>query len=378
MTRCPWTAGGDRLAADCVSAYRARHNEPNGDERMCIRIAASAAIAAASLFLAPVDCADAADGDQQFASLGNCELESGGVIRECRIGYRTWGKLNDGKSNAILMPTWFNGRSEDLAFMVGPDFLDPDRYFILALDALANGVSSSPSNSRVQAGEVFPAVSVGDMVDAHHRVVTEVFGMRKAYAVVGLSMGAMQAFEWSVRMPDFAAKMVAVIGSPRLAAFDLATWETYGRILALYRMCQCDAAAEALAGLSMVSSVPDRLNSELDRGAVAAEIAKRGRARRARFEALAATWDTERQLRAMVAHDITRRFGGDMTAAAKSVKAKSLIVVSADDRVVTPGPSLEFAKLMRAETFVLDANCGHGDPWCAPEVFAKAVKDFLN
>ena len=50
--------------------------------------------------------------EQQFARLGDFKLESGEVIRDCRIGYRTFGKLNDDKSNAILFPTWAGGTSE--------------------------------------------------------------------------------------------------------------------------------------------------------------------------------------------------------------------------------------------------------------------------
>ena len=47
----------------------------------------------------------AQDGQQQFASLGDFKLESGEAIRDCRLGYRTFGQLNSDKSNAILFPT---------------------------------------------------------------------------------------------------------------------------------------------------------------------------------------------------------------------------------------------------------------------------------
>ena len=50
----------------------------------------------------------AQDGQQQFASLGDFKLESGEAIRDCRLGYRTFGQLNSDKSNAILFPTWSN------------------------------------------------------------------------------------------------------------------------------------------------------------------------------------------------------------------------------------------------------------------------------
>jgi homoserine acetyltransferase len=51
----------------------------------------------------------------KFGELGDFKLESGAFIRDCRIGYRTLGKLNDDKSNVVLFPTWFTGSSEQLA-----------------------------------------------------------------------------------------------------------------------------------------------------------------------------------------------------------------------------------------------------------------------
>ena len=62
----------------------------------------------------------AQDGQQQFASLGDFKLESGEAIRDCRLGYRTFGQLNSDKSNAILFPTWFTGTTAQLVELVGP------------------------------------------------------------------------------------------------------------------------------------------------------------------------------------------------------------------------------------------------------------------
>src|SRR5271155_4788943 len=90
-----------------------------------------------------------AGGDLQFAELGNCKLDSGQQITGCRLGYRTWGKLNADGSNAVLFPTWFTGTSAQLGGNVGAHKLvDPAKYFMIAVDALGDGVSSSPSNSK--------------------------------------------------------------------------------------------------------------------------------------------------------------------------------------------------------------------------------------
>jgi pimeloyl-ACP methyl ester carboxylesterase len=54
-----------------------------------------------------------------------------------------------------------------------------------------------------------------------------------------------------------------------------------------------------------------------------------------------------------------------------------LIIVGDDDRVVTPQPARAIASLIDAQMLELDEDCGHGDPWCAPDIFAQAVSEFL-
>src|SRR6266581_6328610 len=99
------------------------------------------------VLLSPV-CALAADGDQQIAQLHTCKLASGRQIDDCFLGYRTWGTLNADQSNAILWPSWFSGNSNNIAQFVGADkIIDPAKFFLIAVDALGDGVSSSPSNS---------------------------------------------------------------------------------------------------------------------------------------------------------------------------------------------------------------------------------------
>src|SRR6267143_6366606 len=102
--------------------------------------------------------------DLRFAQLGDFKVESGEVIRDCRVGYRTFGKLNDAKSNAILFPTWASGTTEQLQSNIGVGKLvDDSKYFVVAIDALSNGVSSSPSNSNLQPRMSFPRLTIHDM-----------------------------------------------------------------------------------------------------------------------------------------------------------------------------------------------------------------------
>ena len=93
-------------------------------------------------------CGSAAAQEIKFAPLGDFRLESGETIRNLQMGYRTIGTLNADKSNAILWPTWFTGTSEQLLQFVGPEkLLDTSKYFVILVDALGDGATSSPSNS---------------------------------------------------------------------------------------------------------------------------------------------------------------------------------------------------------------------------------------
>jgi homoserine O-acetyltransferase/O-succinyltransferase len=163
----------------------------------------------------------------QFAALGDFKLENGKTIKDCRIGYRTFGKLNTEKSNAVLVTTWAGGTTEQLKSSITTGGLvDPAKYFVILIDALGNGVSSSPSNSKLQSRMKFPEFTLHDTVNTQHEVLTKILKLNNLRAVMGVSMGGMQTFEWLFAYPNFANKAIPIVGSPQLAPYDLVHWQT--------------------------------------------------------------------------------------------------------------------------------------------------------
>src|SRR4249919_3393647 len=83
---------------------------------------------------------------QQVASLPDFTTSAGISIPACKQAYTLLGRLNADRSNAILIPTWFGGKSREL-IGIASGIIDTTKYFVILADALGNGISSSPSNT---------------------------------------------------------------------------------------------------------------------------------------------------------------------------------------------------------------------------------------
>jgi len=320
----------------------------------------------------------AAQSEQKFAELGDFKLESGEVIRSCRLGYRTFGKLNADKSNAILFPTWFSGTSEQLAGNFGKGKLvDDAKFFVIAVDAIGNGVSSSPSNARSQAGEASPRFTIRDMVNAEYQLVTKEFGIKRLYAVMGISMGGMQTFEWMVAYPKMMEKAVPIVGTTHQTAYDLLLWSTELKAIEEARKLDTseNAGAEMVGRIhALALSTPAYRNSATPPKEFQSFIEKEEQNHLRTFKAD----DWASQLRAMMAHNVSLRFDGSMSKAAEAVKAKTLIVVARQDMMVNPDPAAEFARLVNAQIFEVNNACGHVYAACEGGLVNAAVAKFLN
>ncbi|MGV3713597.1 alpha/beta fold hydrolase [Pseudolysinimonas sp.] len=168
--------------------------------------------------------------DYRLISIGRLELEEGGVLPDCQLAVRTWGTLSPDRDNAILITTWYSGTHQVWAdaYIGAGHALDPERYFLVAVNQIGNGLSTSPHNTPDDSISMsrFPKVRIGDDVVAQERLLREHFGIDRLALVVGGSMGAQQTYEWAVRFPDKVLRAAPIAGTAQNTPHDFLFTET--------------------------------------------------------------------------------------------------------------------------------------------------------
>src|ERR671915_475600 len=161
--------------------------------------------------------------DHELFELGDVVLQEGATLRDAKLAYKTYGTLNDDKSNAIVYPTWYSGRHWENEWLIGEGMaLDPTEHFIIVPNMLGNGLSSSPSNTPPPYDRArFPNVTMYDNVRAQHRLVTEYFGIETLPLVTGWSMGAGQTYQWAVSFPDMVERACPFCGSSKTSEHNI-------------------------------------------------------------------------------------------------------------------------------------------------------------
>lgn len=331
--------------------------------------------------LAAMAQSESARSPQQFAELGEFKLQSGAVIHDFRLGYRTLGKLNAERSNAILWPTWLGGRSADILKYIGPGrVVDDSKYFVILVDAIGDGVSISPSNSAAQPRMQFPQFTIRDMIESEHQFLTGVLHISHLRAVMGISMGGMQTFEWVAAYPDFVDLGIPIVGSPQSTSYDKLLWTS--QIDALESdpawnggdgnapMTRGFAIYNEIGSMNLTS--PEyrvRHTSPAEFGTFLASTTRGGGTASAASNAI-------RQRQAIIALDIPSEYGVPLGEIAKRIRAKLLVIVSPEDHTVNPDPARTVAASLAAPVVLMDSPCGHLSPDCVP--IGPVVSRFLE
>ena len=185
--------------------------------------------------------------EKQTFELENFTTQGGEIIPEVSVGWEAYGELNEARDNAILITHFFSGTShaagryetegEPTGYwdaIIGPGKpLDTDEYYIIASDTLVNlnahdpnVTTTGPASINPDTGEPwgmdFPVVTIRDFVEVQRELLVSQ-GIDSLHAVMGASMGALQAFEWASAYPDRVERLIPVIGGGVADPWLLAT-----------------------------------------------------------------------------------------------------------------------------------------------------------
>ncbi len=176
-------------------------------------------------------------------------LKSGASVESYDLVYETYGTLNAAKSNAVLVCHALNAAHHVAGYyaddptnvgwwdnMIGPGKpLDTNRFFVIGVNNLggcfgSTGPASTNPKTGKPYGASFPVVTVEDWVAAQARLADRL-GIQRFAAVMGGSLGAMQALQWSVTFPDRIANAIVVAAAPKLSAQNIAFNEVARRAI---------------------------------------------------------------------------------------------------------------------------------------------------
>lgn len=326
-------------------------------------------------------------GNRRFVSLTDRRpfaLEGGGLLVDAQVAYETFGTLNDDASNAILVchaltgdshvagvagdghptPGWWSG-------LVRPGgAIDLDRWFVVCVNVLGGCQGSTgPASPHPDDGEPwgsrFPVVSIRDMVRSQAAVADEL-GIARWHAVIGGSMGGMQALEWGIMYPDRVGSLAVIASCEAASAQQIGWWSVGRRVIRLDPNWRDGDYYDAPAGLGpheglsvarMVSQITFR-SDELFEGRFGRELVESldtfqmwQRFQVERYleyhgDKLVRRFDANAYLvltKAMDLHDVARGRGG-LDAALARIRAPLLTIGVSSDILYPPHQSERLAR----------------------------------
>ncbi len=304
----------------------------------------------------------------QIHTIENFVTTSNDTIKNCKIGYRTFGELNKDKNNVVFMPTWHLGTSEDnLEYL--KTIVDTNGRYLIAIDALGNGVSSSPSNYLN-----FPNISIRDMVNSQHELLTNHLKIDHIDVLVGVSMGGIQAFEWMLAFPEYMNQLIAINGTTKASFYDKVLWNLIVNTIedADNDTVSMNYAMNRITDIMLLTGTsPSHISKTYEPENFEEFIAKRYKAQSNPHNRLA-------QFKAILEHNIYKNRGIQPEDLMELVKAEVLIIIAEHDHVVNPIYSRELSEILECDLLELKGDCGHIAAFCDLEIVKQAIKKFLN
>ena len=331
----------------------------------------------------------------QPCQLGDLALESGAIIPDFKMTYITFGTLNATRDNAILSIHGLRGDHNSQTIWAGPGkAFDTNRYFVIQPDTLAApsldpNLTTSPTRSGLNMS--FPRFNIRDMVNAEYRMLTECLGIKHLIAVSGYSLGGMEAFQWAVSYADFMDAVIPMSPQAKAHRQENFIWESARQIMMLdpkwmrgeYSSSDPPKAGMA-AGIAIqnafVTSSPSFEKSFATKEDVFAFHNRSG----GNFANTTDARDWIYRTWAIDSHHIgeTPGFGGDLAAAAGSIRARALIFVNCFDQALAPRESGVFEAAEHIPTVKLininDINGHSAAPTTSREIISEEIRDLLG
>jgi homoserine O-acetyltransferase len=350
-----------------------------------------------------------------FATDHPFALESGATLTDVTLAYETWGELDDDAANAVLICHAWTGDSHAAGRagpghpapgwwddMIGPEHhIDTDRWFVVCVNVLggcqgSTGPSSPhPADDRPY-GSRFPSVTIRDMVRSQAKLATHL-GVDRWAAVIGGSMGGMQALEWAITYPQRVGAVVPIATCMQSTAQQIA-WGVIGRRAIrldprwrggdYYEAAPGDGPTEGLAVARQIAQVTfrsdnvftERFGRTLTDGEFEVEnyLAYHGAKLSHRF-------DTNTYLlmsKAMDLHDVSRG-RGNLAAAMERASMPSLTLGVTSDMLYPIYQQRQIAEILASEghdaTFVeIDSPHGHDAFLIETEQVGEPIARFLD
>lgn len=351
----------------------------------------------------------------------------GKTIKKVRIGWESYGKLNDRRDNAILIAHFYTGNSHAAGKYAASDAapgywdsiigagkpIDTDKFFVLSSDTLVNlntkdprTVTTGPATIDPDTGKPygpsFPVVTIRDFVNVQKALV-ESLGIARLHAVVGASMGALQSIEWAAAYPDMVDRIVPVIGGAEADAFLIGWLDIWGAPIRLdpnFKGGNYYGGPEPVDGLAIALKIvtlharhpgwatkafgrkwADPAKNPLDamdnQFAIEATLDKAAAAR-------AKAGDANHFLYLAKANQLfSAGHKGSLEEGLKAVKAKVLLVPAASDLLLPPYMSARAASLLKSDgkmvdTVTIEGDGGHLDGVLAIGKAGEAIAKFLQ
>jgi homoserine O-acetyltransferase len=300
--------------------------------------------------------------DAKIFVIPEFQFENGQTLADVKVAYDTYGELNAAKDNAILVLHGASQGRNGYKIFIGPGkAFDTEKYFVITVDALGGGGSSKPADGL---GAAFPAYTIRDMVRAQHQLLTKGLGLSGLRAAGGPSMGSMQALEWGIHFPDFAKGLLLIVPSARSDRHVQAIFDAVIGTIQLDRRWNDGYYSEnPVDGIQAAGMIyfPWLYSDEYVNNLVTEDQYRKSQG--AFGAAWVKAWDARSLIyryQATMNHDVSKPYGGDLMAALRRIKAKTLVMPGMTDRTLPPYMAREIYRGVKDAVYVeIPSYLGH-------------------